>query len=119
VAQALSRSSDSFDKWGYDGASKDTVKRARLYFEAEHWEGSTVKDTFRAYFVDQRLLQAITDEPVQRFATYFLQTFDGTMTPEYLAGMSEGDRLLKFKTSLGNKERGGIYQKVRRKHGFD
>jgi hypothetical protein len=117
VAQVLGRT--TFGKWDYDAASKNTVKRARLYFEAEHYQGSSVKDPSRAYFVDRHLLQGITDLQVRRFATYFPESFDGALAPAQLRAMPEGDKLLKFKTSLRNKERGGIYQKVRKHHGFD
>jgi hypothetical protein len=119
VARVLGRSADRFAKWDYDTASKNTVTQARLFFEAEHWEGASIKDPMRAYFVDRLLLQAITDLAVQSFATFFPESFDGTIQPEHLSAMTEGDKLLKFKTSLRNKERGGIYQKVRKHHGFD
>ena len=117
VAGVLGRT--PFGKWDYDAVSKDTVRRARLYFEAEHWQGSSVKDPLRAYFVDRHLLQGITDLEVRRFATFFPETFDGAMRPADLAATEAGDRLLKFKMSVRNKERGGIYQKVRKHHGFD
>jgi len=115
VATVLAR--NSFGKWDYDAASKDTVKQACLYFKAEHWQG-TGYEVARAYFLDRHLLQAITNQSVQTFASYFPETFDKSETPASLRAMTEGDKLLKFKTSLTNKERGGIYQNVEKLHGF-
>ena len=106
-----------FSKWDYDAASKITVQQARLFFRAEHWHCSRYEEA-RAYFLDRHLLQAITNRSVQMFASYYPETFDKTETPTSLRAMTEGDKLLKFKTSLTNKERGGIYQNVENLHGF-
>ena len=106
-----------FGKWDYDAASKDTVRTARLFFKAEHWHGSGYEEA-RAYFLDHHLLQAITNGSVQKFASYYPETFDKSETPASLRAMTEGDKLLKFKTSLTDKERGGIYQNLQKLHGF-
>jgi hypothetical protein len=117
VAAALGKPVAGYSKANYADASRSTVWQAAYHFEAEHWKGRKVEDR-RAYFVDARLLQAITDEPVTCFVSYYPLSFDGTVRPDELAEMQDGDRRLQFEEWLSNKEFGHIFQKVRRRHGF-
>jgi hypothetical protein len=118
VAAALGKGGAAYSKGHYAENSRSTVHLAAYHFEAEHWNGREIEDT-RAYFVDSRLLQAVTDEPVSHFVTYYPLSFDGTVKPEDLAEMQEGDRRLQFEEWLENKEIGQVFQNIRRKHGFD
>lgn len=118
VAAVLGKRVPEYSKGDYADNSRQTVHRAAYHFEAEHWNGRKL-DQKRAYFVDLFLLQAITDEHVSSFVTYYPLSFDGTVEPEELTEMHDGDRQLKFEEWLENKEIGHVYHNVRRKHGFD
>lgn len=93
-----------------------------IYFEAQRPQrnngenGELIEP--RCYFVDSRLLQAITDISTSRFISYHQLSFDGTVSQSTIKGMTEGDRLLKFQTKIKHGEDGGMLVQVRRKYGF-
>ena len=71
-----------------------------------------------AYFVDNDLVVAITDIPRSAFLTCFHEHFGRRHHSSPAAGMSQGQRLLRYKENLCLEERGRLIQKVRRIRGF-
>lgn len=113
VAVVLHREPANFDKWAYEDESKKTVNRARLWFEAEHWEGNKRKDPPRSYFFDFRALWAVTDLKAEAFVSYYPMTMDGAYTPAELAEEPPGERMMKFDTWLERKQAAESYRKVK------
>lgn len=120
VATVLGKDAVTFSKWDFDAASLRTVHTTRVHFEAQHYDRTRDELTeLRSYFVDGHLLQAITDRSIYRFISYFPEHFDKPGSLPALRLMTEGDRLMKFKRALFNRERAKMFQHVHLKYGFD
>lgn len=119
VAFALNRPTVEFDQWDYEEASLRSVHKAVMYFEAQHLnrENNQFNES-RSYFVDRRLLQAITDISTSNFISYYQVNFYRTVSQSAIKEMTDGDRLLRFQTKIKREEDGGLLVQVRRKHGF-
>ena len=119
IALALDRPPVGFDQWQYAEASLRTVHKAMIYFEAQRRDREN-NDLIepRCYFVDRRLLQAITDIRSRRFISYYQEHFGQTVSQSAIKDMEDGDRLLRIQTKIKHEEDGGLLVHVRRKYGF-
>jgi hypothetical protein len=113
VALVLKKGGSALGKWNYELQSKQTVNRARLWFEADHWEGNGQKDPRRSYFVDFRALWAVTDPEAEKFVSYYPMTMDGACTPAELAEKPPGERMMEFDIWLERKQAALSYRKVK------
>ena len=117
VAELLSLSPTSYTKSSYSSDSKQTVHAASLHFEGEVWEQEHPKHPLSSYFVDDRMLMAITDHGVGKFVSYYPKRCGFTLNEYHTT--QPGDRIMTFRGWLAKMENAKFYRKVRRKHGFD
>ena len=94
VAFALDRPTAGFDQWEYADASLRSVHKAVIYFQAQRINRQNNQfNESRSYFVDRRLLQAITDISNSNFISYYQVNFYRTVSQSALKEMTDGDRL--------------------------
>jgi len=103
----------------YEQRSRDAFANAWAEFEGEGGKASDHGYYEPAvYFVDDELVVVITDLARLRFTTCYHEHFDQSHSRSTSAGVSSGQRRLRFRDQLKNDERGKMIIKVRRIRGF-
>jgi hypothetical protein len=117
VAELLSLIPTSYSKGSYSNDSKQTVQTTSLHFEGEVWEQERPKHPLSSYFVDGRMLMAITDPGVVKFVNFYPKRCGLTLSQYH--NTQPGDRVMTVRSWLDKMENAKFYRKVRRRHGFD
>ena len=104
----------------YDQRSRDAVANAWAEYEGE---GGKASDhgyyDASAYFVDEDLVVVITDLARSRITTCYHEHFDKKHASSLAAGMTAGQRRLRYRQQLKFDEQGKMIVNLRRLRGFE